>query len=520
MKPVIGHIVASYLPRSEIFTYRLINSLTAFDNHVFTTRTENLDIFPMRNLTVVKSESEYPGLAGKAGINLALSHFGPSGLLGMQVGLMNDIPSATIFHGYDVSMLLHSPRWVEQYQTLFQFGSHCICISEVGRQRLINIGCRPDRVSVVHLGVDVSDFSPSEQNHVGNTAREVRLLIVSRLAEKKGISYAMTALQRALERVPELKLRIVGDGEEREKLEALRHELGLEQHVLFLGAMDNAVLRNEMLGCHIYLQPSITAQDGDQEGIPVALMEALACGRPAIASRHSGIPELILDGRTGLLVEERDAEGLAAAIVRMVDNPDLARSIARAGRAWVEREFNLHTQATRFTRLLSDIMQNHEQSRARFRENGAQPGPKTLFLRSVPVHTALVKLMILKKRQPTARLTVLSLGSYGECFARCPIVNQVLSGPGDRFDWGNFDSVLRARIVEEHFDRIVVPYANDDGAGYNNVREFARAIGAREIVAMPWSQNEVPLADDERAIQPGKPELFAATIALQEDQRR
>jgi colanic acid/amylovoran biosynthesis glycosyltransferase len=520
MKPVIGHIVARYLPRSEIFTYRLINSLTAFDHHIFTTRTENLDIFRTPNLTVAKSEDEYLGLAGRAGANLALSHFGPSGLVGMQVGLMNDIPSATIFHGYDVSMLLHSPRWVEQYQTLFQFGSHCICISEVGRQRLIKIGCPPDKVSVVRLGVDVSDFSPSEQNSSGDDTREVRLLIVSRLAEKKGISYAMMALRRALERVPTLTLRIIGEGEEREKLEALRHELGLEKRVLFLGAMDNAVLRREMLSCRIYLQPSVTARDGDQEGIPVALMEALACGRPAIASRHSGIPELILDGRTGLLVEERDTKGLADAIVRMVQNPDLARSLGRAGRAWVEQEFNLHTQATRLTRLLSNILQDYKQSRTRCSKAGAQQGPKILFLRSVPVHTALVKLMILKKRQPAARLTVLNLGNYGGCFARCPIVHQILSCPGERFECGNFDDALRARLAEENFDRIVVPYANEDGAGYRNVREFARAIGVREIVAMPWSQSEVPLADDESARHPGEPELIAPTTILQEDQHR
>jgi colanic acid/amylovoran biosynthesis glycosyltransferase len=520
VKPLIGHIVGRYLPRSEIFTYRLINSLTEFDHHIFTTRTENLDIFPTQNLTVAKSEDEYLGLAARARVNLVFSHFGPSGLVGMLVGLMNDIPSVTIFHGYDVSMLLHSPRWVEQYQTLFQFGSHCICISEAGRQRLINIGCRPDRVSVVHLGVDVSEFSPSEQNPQGDATQEVRLLIVSRLAEKKGISYAMKALRRALEWVPTLTLRIIGEGEEREKLEVLRHELGLEQPVLFLGSMDNAVLRREMLSCHIYLQPSVTAQDGDQEGIPVALMEALACGRPAIASRHSGIPELVLDGQTGLLVGERDTEGLADAIMRMVENPDLARSLGRAGRAWVEQEFNLHIQAIRFTRLLSDIMQNYEHSRTRSRETGAQQGPKLLFLHSVPVHTALVKLMILKKRQPTARLTVLSLGNYGECFARSPIVHQVLSCPGERFEWGNFDDALRARLAEENFDRIVVPYANEDGAGYRNVREVARAIGAREIAAMPWSQNEVPLADDESPIQLREPELIRATAAPQEDQRR
>jgi colanic acid/amylovoran biosynthesis glycosyltransferase len=503
MKPIIGHIVARYLPRSEIFTYRLINSLTAFDHHIFTTRSENLDIFPTQNLTVAKSEAEYPGLAARAGANLVFSHFGPSGLAGMQVGLMNDIPSVTIFHGYDVSMLLHSPRWVEQYQTLFHFSSHCICISEVGRQRLIEIGCPPDKVSAVHLGVDLAWFVFKDRGPMLAQTKQKRLLMVSRLAEKKGIPYALRAFRVALAIDPSLTMRVVGEGEDRPQLESLRKELGMESQIEFVGALDGAGVCREISDCHVLLQPSITAHDGDQEGIPVALMEAQAGGIPVIATRHSGIPELVLDGRTGILVPERDVDALAQAILRIVGNPALASSLGYAGRNWVEREFNLKIQADRFTRLLVQIYEGHPQERyATPNQIGLKSEPRILFLRSVTIRAALVKLLILRRRYPAAHITVLTTGSTRDSFDKCPIVDQVLCCPGERFNWGKFPIALRAELQRGTFDRVIVPYTNEDGAGYENVREVALACGARHTVAMPWSQSEVPLRGYEERSDP------------------
>lgn len=486
--------MGKYLPRSETFTYELIRSLTSFEQCVLTTSTENLDLFPARNLIVAKSEDEYFMLAKKAGVDLILAHFGPVGLAGMQVGLLNSIPSLTIFHGYDVSMLLLNPRWVEHYRTLFEFSSHCICISDVGRQRLIGIGCPPEKVSAIHLGVDIGKFAYQDRAPALARRGQKRLLMVSRLAEKKGIPVAMRALRAVLEQAPELTLRIVGEGEERPKIEELRRELGLERHVELVGALDSDGVRQEMAGCHLLLQPSVTARDGDQEGIPVVLMEALASGIPVIATRHSGIPELVIEGRTGFLVPEHDIPALAKTVLRVIQDPALASSLGRAGRAWIEQEFNLTLQAERFTRLLMTVLQRHGDSAPLARRSSGGNGMKILFLRSVPVRAALVKLLILKRRYPSSQITVLTTEVSRDGLAKCPVVDHAISCPGERFDLKNITAALRKAFRQQGFDRVVVPYANEDGAGYENVREVAMACGGREVVAMPWSQNEILLA--------------------------
>jgi glycosyltransferase involved in cell wall biosynthesis len=218
-------------------------------------------------------------------------------------------------------------------------------ISSFNRQFLDDYqGTPPTPVHVVHAGLDPTayEFRPRQPPPSG----PARVLCVASLQEKKGHAVLLRALAKpGLER---LSLDLVGGGELRESLEALAAELGLGERVSFHGACTESEVQAMLGATDIFVLPSIVAADGQMEGVPVALMEALACGIPTIATRMSGVPELIDDGRTGTLVEPGDVEGLAAALSTVLAGagPD-----AKTGRELIEREFDVRESGRRMVEL-------------------------------------------------------------------------------------------------------------------------------------------------------------------------
>jgi colanic acid/amylovoran biosynthesis glycosyltransferase len=169
----------------------------------------------------------------------------------------------------------------------------------------------------------------------------LRLLSVARLVEKKGIRYGIEAISRVVEHYPRLEYLVAGDGPLRSELEALAKDLGLDEKVRFLGWMNQEEVKKWMMTSDILLAPSVTGADGDQEGIPVVLMEAMAMGLPVVSTFHSGIPELVIDGVTGLLAPERDSDGLAGKILELIRSEDLAAEMGNRGRDHVRENFDI-----------------------------------------------------------------------------------------------------------------------------------------------------------------------------------
>ena len=220
-------------------------------------------------------------------------------------------------------------------------------ISEYNRRFLARYGGdEATPVHVVHCGVDPAayDFVPRPIPASGR----VRALVVASLQEKKGHAVLFEALARGagLERVD---LELVGGGELHEPLQARVAELGLESRVSFRGPLSEPEVRDRLGEADLFVLPSIIASDGQMEGLPVALIEALASGLTAVASRMSGIPELIDDGVTGYLAEPGDAADLAAALERAVAGPPVD---FEAGRRLVAEQFDISETGRRMGRLL------------------------------------------------------------------------------------------------------------------------------------------------------------------------
>jgi glycosyltransferase involved in cell wall biosynthesis len=164
------------------------------------------------------------------------------------------------------------------------------------------------------------------------------LLFSGRLIQRKGLPYLLRALPYVLQECP-VRLLLTGEGDQRAALEALVQELGISQHVEFLGFVENARLAELYRDCDIYVHPAIVDDRGDTEGLGVVLIEVLNYGRPVVASNVGGIPDVIVHEETGLLVPEKDAATLAAAIVRLLRDPELAARLGTNGRAHVNARF-------------------------------------------------------------------------------------------------------------------------------------------------------------------------------------
>jgi len=240
--------------------------------------------------------------------------------------------------GRDVMLLEQRSRRARTH--LFANVALFLVRSEAMAADMHALGAPPERVRVHHSGVDLDrlTFSPLSSDMTA----EPRVLMVGRLVEKKGFDLALRALARS--QLP-LRIRVAGSGPEEDRLKVLARQLGLWQRVDWLGAVPRERVIQEMRAATLLLQPSRRARDGDREGIPVSLMEAMALGLPVVATRHAGIPELVEDGVSGVLVDEGDEAALARAIEALLREPSRRAALAVAARAKVEKAFDARKQA-------------------------------------------------------------------------------------------------------------------------------------------------------------------------------
>jgi glycosyltransferase involved in cell wall biosynthesis len=179
------------------------------------------------------------------------------------------------------------------------------------------------------------------------------VLFIGRLVEKKGCGYLLRAMQRVQNRHTNARLVIIGDGPLRKSLEQYAQELKLD--CSFLGAQSQDVVRKHLQSASALCVPSVTARNGDSEGLPIAILEALCMKVPVVASRHAGIPEAVLDGETGLLASERDEKELAEQILRFLTDEPFRNACTRRGSDWIATQFDLVRQTSRLEDIYTKV---------------------------------------------------------------------------------------------------------------------------------------------------------------------
>jgi len=238
--------------------------------------------------------------------------------------------------GFDVTKHLVDKPGL--YDGLLNDAERFLPVSSSLKQTLLALGSDEAKIEVVHSGMNVASF-PFVIHEI-DTTKTVKLLSVGRLVEKKGFEYAIQAVSLLAKQGVKIEYVIIGDGGLRNKLESLVAELKLMGVVHFAGACSHEEVKAHFASADIFLAPSVVALDGDQEGIPNVLKEAMAVGVPVISTYHSGIPELVEHGVSGLLVSERDAEGLMAAIKQMLADKERTRTMTFSARTKVETAFD------------------------------------------------------------------------------------------------------------------------------------------------------------------------------------
>lgn len=303
---------------------------------------EALGAWPLASLT---------SAAGR--FDVALAHFGTNAALAERARTLGglDAPIVATFLGKDLSHTVKR-KGARYYRELFARGELMLSVSEQFKERLIKLGCPQERVRVHRLGVDTRAFRFQERRLA--PGERVRLLSMCRLVEKKGLDYGMRAFARVAQLGAGFTWHIAGDGPLRAPLEALARELGVGDRVVFHGPVTRARALELLATAHACLAPSVTAANGDQEGLPVTIVESTACGLPVVATRHSGIPELVRHSETGYLAPERDVETLAGMLATLALENGRWPAMGRRGREIIEAEYDVHLLNDRLSALLEE----------------------------------------------------------------------------------------------------------------------------------------------------------------------
>lgn len=292
--------------------------------------------------------------------DVVLCHFGPNGSASVRAieALGWTVPVVTMFHGFDISRLIkqNGPRI---YDHLFRQGRLFMPACDAFAERLQALGCPVSRIMVQRMCVSPAklDAVIAPLKSQSFPSKPFIFVTVGRLVAKKGIGNTLVAFAQAFGHQPsdEVRLRIVGDGPLRDELDGMARNVGVDDKVEFLGALVRSEVLAVVNAADVVVQASMTAPDGDMEASPVVISEAMALRKPVIGTRHSGIPELITDEVTGLLVEE-DGEGLVSAMRWMVANRSTAVRMGEAGRTRLEAGLNAEYWNTRLEKRLMDIV--------------------------------------------------------------------------------------------------------------------------------------------------------------------
>jgi colanic acid/amylovoran biosynthesis glycosyltransferase len=283
--------------------------------------------------------------------SLVHAHFALDGAAALPIATSLRIPLVVTLHGYDVTSDDSSFQKSEQgrlylrrRRSLWEQTSVFVCISEFIRERAIQKGFPRSKLRTHYTGVDLSSFSAKDAARDRNC-----IVFVGRLVEKKGCERLLDALVLVRSEHPAVRLVVIGTGPLESKL---RSRVSTEQlPCTFLGAQPPQVVREHLAGARLLCVPSMTASNGDSEGLGMVFAEAQAMGTPVVSFLHGGIGEVVLQGETGLLVTEGDSHALAKSLLLLLQEDDRWYRYSEQGKKWIREAFDLRTQ----TALLEDI---------------------------------------------------------------------------------------------------------------------------------------------------------------------
>jgi colanic acid/amylovoran biosynthesis glycosyltransferase len=357
-----------FLPYSETFIHDELVNHVRWDVEVFCQGRLNQDRFPFDKVYVPRGRAERalyrlaswsPEFARQmrdGGHRLVHAHFGTTARYALRHAARR--PMVVTFHGFDVGVLVGHGRFHPKYwrwwaasRRVFARADLMLCASEELADIVSRLSGRQQATRVYRLGVDLGRFTPRER-----PPGPARVIMVGRFVEKKGHLDGIEAFAGAVGRGADARLTIVGDGALRDRYRARIAELGIVARVELPGQLPAARVA-ELLGqSDVLLAPSHVARDGDRDSGLMVAKEASASETAVIGTRHGGIAEILEDGVTGYLVAERDVVGMAERLHALVSDRDLRERLGRAGRAKMERDYDVRERVAELERIYDELV--------------------------------------------------------------------------------------------------------------------------------------------------------------------
>jgi colanic acid/amylovoran biosynthesis glycosyltransferase len=373
-KPIVASYCATFLKPEMLHIYRQIMKLDRVRPVVIAQKRENVAQFPFEPVWIVpkppthefrrfwfRKVRDMPWQISRLELEalLRILRKNEAQLLHIYFGhiavhllpLIREWPKPTIvsFHGADVLVDMQKPAYRKATQQMLAAIPLVLVRSESLRRAIVDLGCHEKKIAVQRTGIPLDEFPLRERAFPENN--EWRFVQACRLIEKKGLTVTLRAFASLTRQVPRARLTIAGEGPLLSNLQKLAAELKINDRVLFAGLVSPEQLREIYYRSHIFLHPSETARDGNQEGVPNSMLEAMASGLPIFATQHGGIPEAIENGVSGILVPERDAHALSAAILKAMQDRHLLSRLARNGAEAVRKKFDLVAQVRRLEEI-------------------------------------------------------------------------------------------------------------------------------------------------------------------------
>jgi colanic acid/amylovoran biosynthesis glycosyltransferase len=362
VKPIVASFCTYFLKAEMLHIYRQITALQRVDTFVIAKIRENAAQYPFRDLELLGSSKPNPVSRGRLKYlvrvpaliyrgefdvirrvllrrdpDLMHVYFGNTGVHLLPLIERWDRPCVVSFHGMDVQRRETERGYEANLRKLLRLVPLVLVRSQSIAQRLIGLDCDPQKIRLNRTGIPVGEFPYLVRNVPAEGAWTI--IQACRLVPKKGLATALRAFARFAKEFPSSRFLIAGDGPLRRELEQLVHQLDLQKCVVFLGFLAQSQLREMYEKAHIFMHPSELPPDSNEEGIPNSMLEAMASGLPVVATRHGGIPEAVIDGVNGLLVPERDDEGLAKSLLKLVEDPARWKMLGASASHTIAMEF-------------------------------------------------------------------------------------------------------------------------------------------------------------------------------------
>ncbi len=348
-----------YLQYSQTFVYEEMNAHERYEVEVFSKRSKNLDRFPFNKVNLHSKIGKFKGsllnalyasttyspyfmkLLREGNFSLIHAQFGPSSIYALPYASALNLPLVVTYGGYDVPLLNSHRRFKPAFWrywarsgAMLRRTDLFLPVSKDLANKLIDLGAPAEKVKVFHRGVFIPDDFSNRLYEKGST---FKVLMIGRFVEKKGFEYGIEAFANLLKSNSNASLTIIGDGPLKNNYMRIINSLGIEEKVVFKKNMPQKEIFSEMLASDLLLVPSIVASNGDTEGITNVLKEANCRAVPAVISRHGGNPEIVDDGKTGFIVEERDVAGITKAMIQLSENPSIHRKMGLEAREKIKQ---------------------------------------------------------------------------------------------------------------------------------------------------------------------------------------